>query len=280
MEKGLGYNGAVNDEHKQQLRAAVARLAERALDAALDAPGHRPRAGTVTYRLTAAVPAARARLNPSGPPPEPAAELQDPAVRVVDGRGQTRPVYASLARWLHGGDWSAGDRGTVDGRAWSRLIGATGVFPVDDLPAGDGPLHEQGPDDAPDFWTYQELTALHAWDALAEWFDDPRGRDRVAAAARWHVGHTQPDYTTYQPWALAAFGRRAETRGFAEQQLHDAETQLNLAGGAGSVVAGVAAGGCVGALGVRGAAGAGNGRDARSTGTSGHGKAGPLMLHG
>ena len=106
-------------------------------------------------------------------------------------------------------------------------------------PRGTGPLHEQGPDDAPDFWTYQELTALHAWDALAEWFEDPRGRDRVAAAARWHMGHTQPDYTTYQPWALAAFGRRDETRGFAEQQMHDAETHLNLAGGAGSVVAGL-----------------------------------------
>lgn len=234
----MRYNAAM-DKELTRLRAGVRALAERVLDVAADAPGHRPRAGTVSYRLTAAVPAARSRLNPAGPPPEPGPALRDPAVRVVDGRGQTRPVYASLARWLHGGEWRMDDRETVDGRAWSRLIGETGAFPIEDLPPGEGPLHPQGIDDAPDFWTYQELTALHAWDALAEWFDDDRARVRVAAAARWHVGHTQPDYTTYQPWALAAFGRRAETRGFAEQQLHDVETHLNLAGGAGSVVAGL-----------------------------------------
>jgi len=235
----LGYNGAVTDELRR-LRGAVRALAERALAAACDAPGHRPRAGTVVYRLTEAVPAARAALeNPSGVLADPAAALTDPAVRVQDGRGHTRPVYASLARHLHGGEWLVPDGGTVDGRAWSRLIGETAAFPAADLPPGDGPLHPRDPDDAPDHWTYRELTALHAWDALAERFDDGAGRARVAAAARWHVGHTQPDYTTYQPWALAAFARGPDTRGFAEQQLHDTETQLAIHGGAGSVVAGL-----------------------------------------
>jgi len=77
---------------------------------------------------------------------------------------------------------------------------------------------------------------LHALDVLAEAIDHDPWRQRVRAAAEFHQHHTQPDYTTYQPWALAVFARDPATAMFAEQQLHDVETHLNLHGGGGAVI--------------------------------------------
>lgn len=91
--------------------------------------------------------------------------------------------------------------------------------------------------DALDHWTYHELVALHVLDQLADHLPEAEKlRPRLAAAARFHQAHTQPDYTTYQPWALAAFFGIPDTHLFAEQQLHDTQTHLSLAGRPGALL--------------------------------------------
>ena len=101
-------------------------------------------------------------------------------------------------------------------------------------------LQPQTAADSPDHWTFRELAGLHALAALVEAMPDAgpieRWRRRLAEIADFHQAHTQPDYTTYQPWALAVFARRPETSMFAEQQLHDVESHLNLQGAGGAVV--------------------------------------------
>lgn len=100
----------------------------------------------------------------------------------------------------------------------------------------EGALHAQGADVTPDVWVYRELTALHALDAVAQMTGDAALGERVAAACRYHQGHTQPDYTTYQPWALPAFLRRPETYPQAAQQLHDVATHFAIEGEGGAAV--------------------------------------------
>ncbi|MEX0886526.1 MAG: hypothetical protein WD009_08820 [Phycisphaeraceae bacterium] len=92
--------------------------------------------------------------------------------------------------------------------------------------AGEPALHAQHVDETLEAWTYTELTALHALHNLALHVDRPDWRRRVAATAAHHQQVTQPDYTTYEPWALAAFLDEPDTRPFAEQQLHDVTTHL------------------------------------------------------
>jgi hypothetical protein len=73
---------------------------------------------------------------------------------------------------------------------------------------------------------YDELCAIHAAYNAARWSGDERMMEQVRRAVRWHVGNTQPDHATSEPWGLAAFAALDETGTFAEQQLHDAEVQL------------------------------------------------------
>jgi hypothetical protein len=97
-------------------------------------------------------------------------------------------------------------------------------------------LHPRDASDPIDDWTYRELVALHALDRLAGLAARNDWREAVRLAALFHEGHTQPDYITYQPWALAAFAREADTRMFAEQQLHDVTVHLNTGGAAAALV--------------------------------------------
>lgn len=110
----------------------------------------------------------------------------------------------------------------------------------------DGSLHAQHHDDLLDAWTYRELAGLHALWRLALLMRERSGsadagtagtcERRAHEAALFHVAHTQPDYTTYQPWALPAFLAFDDTRHFGEQQLHDVETHLAIDGPDGAVV--------------------------------------------
>jgi hypothetical protein len=79
-------------------------------------------------------------------------------------------------------------------------------------------------------WTYRELIGLHALDRLADVTARADWRERARQIATFHDGHTQPDYITYQPWALAAFARQSATAMFAEQQLHDVTLHLTTTG--------------------------------------------------
>jgi len=94
-------------------------------------------------------------------------------------------------------------------------------------------------DDAIDDWTYRELVGLHALDRLATVTARDDWRQRAHQVAAFHEGHTQPDYITYQPWALAAFARRQETVMFAQQQLHDVTVHLSTGGPAAALVPGL-----------------------------------------
>lgn len=222
-------------------------LALRAVEIAVDAPGHRPRSGTVVYRLSALLPLARGLLGVDHPPALVELPPLDSGVRVVDGRGHTRPVYRRLAwrlaaRQGHAAPAPPARPGAdVAERAWALLnevdAGRRAGFPRAELPPGAGPLHPQAADDAPDHWTYRELLTLHAWYTLACDAPSAEGLARAHSAALYHQQHTQPDYTTYQPWALAAFLSRPETVPFAEQQLHDVRHHLSVEGGPGAVVA-------------------------------------------
>ena len=102
-----------------------------------------------------------------------------------------------------------------------------------------GALHPQSPDDTPDAWVYRELTGLHALYLAAQIAGDPSWAARCAQAAVYHLGHTQPDYTTYQPWGLACFSADVETAVFAEQQLHDVQTHLSIEGPGGALLPGL-----------------------------------------
>jgi hypothetical protein len=88
-----------------------------------------------------------------------------------------------------------------------------------------GSLHYHDPDESLDAWTYRELIGLHALYGLAQVTGDASLLEHAARVVRHHVENTQPDNTTNQPWALAAFLTLGEDTSFADQQLHDATTQ-------------------------------------------------------
>ncbi|MEM6458641.1 MAG: hypothetical protein AAF710_04550 [Planctomycetota bacterium] len=224
-------------------------LARQAIGQAVDASPHRPRRGETRYSLTKLLPAAAALLgdgDPAGLEPPPTGD----DARFVDGIGHERPVYRYLAAYIHRRatgalpPLNASPGGDVALRLWACWHRrALGDDPADDveglLGLGDGCLHPQSFDETPDHWTYRELAGLHALGALIEsaGTDAPgRWRQRAEEIAVYHQHHTQPDYTTYQPWALAVFFSYAETRPFAEQQLHDTQTHLQIEGGPGALL--------------------------------------------
>lgn len=231
----------------------VQELAIRAFEIVEDGSPHRPRTGETRYSLTKMLATAYPmisddRFDPDPPP-------TDKACTFVDGRGHSRPVYRYLAAYLYhrktGEPPTPVDteiRGDVSlelWQGWHDLASGRGDLEAIDrlVTACDGPLHEQTPDDPPDHWTYRELVGLHALHSITEmpWridgFDVPaRWRQRVLEITNYHQHHTQPDYTTYQPWALAAFLSNPDTVMFAEQQLHDVQTHLQIEGGPGAVL--------------------------------------------
>jgi hypothetical protein len=88
------------------------------------------------------------------------------------------------------------------------------------------PLCAYDPEESPDAWTYRELTGLHALANLALRRRNSNWSQCVQEVAAYHLEHTQPDFTTYEPWALFAFAWSQRTASFAEQQIHDAQTHL------------------------------------------------------
>ncbi|MBI1336034.1 MAG: hypothetical protein GC164_03625 [Phycisphaera sp.] len=99
-------------------------------------------------------------------------------------------------------------------------------------PGPGGSLHAMQNTDSSDVsldaWTYRELCALQALWRLATLTGEGTWLKRAREAAHYHVQNTQPDHTTTQPWALAAFLFDDSTAPFGEQQLHDATTQAGM----------------------------------------------------
>ena len=235
------------DNDLSRVRAMVQALAERAIAMAADGATTRPRAGERRYCLVEMMPAASCLLGQGGldwgvPP-------VDGSASITDGSGHRRPVYRYLAAYLHARTGAAAqtlglnraEESDVSLRLWAAVTAAQAgdldTATVDRwLDTGHDSLQPSDPNEAADHWTYRELTGLHALQALVELTGNARWAARVAEVARFHQANTQPDYTTYQPWGLAAFLATPQTVPFAEQQLHDVETHLSLAGGPGAVV--------------------------------------------
>ena len=252
--------------HVRKYLPIVERLAEKALDMAIDASPTKPREGEFVRSLMVAVPVANALLGrePKGDPGlaveaiVQAAEASNP--KIVDGRGHARLAYhyllfdlvrrGELLREEECGDAvfridPPPHDDLIHHRCLYRMCMCRGeIAPlVEWVPYEEGlkPYHEQTVNDTPDTWVYREMVALHG---QFNWIihhnhvlDAPE--DQAHAVARYHLAHTQPDYTTYQPWALAAFLYFPDTVGFAEQQLHDVETHLYTEGPPGALVPGL-----------------------------------------
>ena len=97
--------------------------------------------------------------------------------------------------------------------------------PPDPGGATDRPLHRRQDDEALNVWTCRELCGMHALANLALQRRNRPWARRLEQAALYHLEHTQPDYTTTQPWGVFAFLWPDRTETFAEQQIHGATMQ-------------------------------------------------------
>ncbi|WP_428389315.1 hypothetical protein [Mucisphaera sp.] len=239
-----------NDSQCTRCLPLVRELTERALAMAIDASPHAPRAreGESIRSLASILPLARQAV---GLPHDSAFEAPPPGiVRWTDGLGHSRPSYGYLAsRLLQRAGRPVPDLPPTKAEPespeahvhdlWNELL----QVPAESEPsivhpdqASPEPLFTQQPDDSPDEWTYRELVGLHGLMTLARIKADPKLADQAARVALHHVEHTQPDYTTYQPWALYWFIRWQPTATFGEQQLHDVATHLAVEGPPGALV--------------------------------------------
>lgn len=226
----------------------------RAFEIVEDGSPHQPRAGETRYSLTEQLATAYAIV--SGDSYDPEVPPTDRDHTFVDGRGHSRPIYRHLTAYLYHrqtqepppvvrADENEDDVSLQLWRLWHGVASGQNDFEAIDrlLASCDGPLHLQSADDAPDHWTYRELVGLHALHALVELTDErddlptqPGWRKRLIEITNYHQYHTQPDYTTYQPWGLAAFLSNPDTVMFAEQQLHDTQSHLQIEGGSGALL--------------------------------------------
>lgn len=221
----------------------VQSLARHAIDIAVDASPHKPREGQEVFSLINMLPAARLLIGDSDV--QLTAPPIGPDVDFTDGRGHSRPIYRSLAFHLSAVAGApveprpATDSDDVSLKLWQKLVSPSSdttqqIEVIAD--ACDASLHAQALDDGIDFWTYREMVGVHALHLLAERHQREDWRQRLIEITNYHQYHTQPDYTTYQPWGLAAFLSNPDTIMFGEQQLHDVQTHLQIEGGPGAVL--------------------------------------------
>lgn len=81
-----------------------------------------------------------------------------------------------------------------------------------------------GASDNPETHWYHELAVLHAAASYAVQAEDRMLATAVRRATDFHLGETQPDHATAQPFALFAFIWNPATHPFADQLLHAVQT--------------------------------------------------------
>lgn len=99
------------------------------------------------------------------------------------------------------------------------------VHHIVNRPGQGSSLHPQEPGESIELWTYRELSGLHALANMALRRRSESWSKRVEQIALYHLEHTQPDFTTSQPWGVFGFFWSPRTRSFADQQIHDAATE-------------------------------------------------------
>lgn len=158
--------------------------------------------------------AATLQLNPESPSHQNPESLLSAARLFAEG-----PSDAARMLWNH---WfllqlpnSGEEKEKVLARLWQRAFARL---------SHDGHLYRLTPETLLDTFVYDELTALHAAYRSAVALRDAEKLAQCRRLVEYHVQNTQPDHTTAEPWALAAFAALDETHTFAEQQLHDATT--------------------------------------------------------
>ena len=246
-------------DHLSRYVRLMSSLAREGLDAADAAP---TRADAPGYPARLGIPAARILLEPGvhhGDAMEAlGSALSSDEARYNDTLGFSRPVYHPLLfhLWLqYTGDPGksvrhpeANPRHSPHLALWWALCdyesglknaAREAADAVTGNPGEDGALHPRGLDDQLDAWTWRELSGLHALVWLAQLDQNEAWWERIHEIAEHHQRATQPDYTTYQPWGIAAFVLTPGTRMFADQQLHDARTNLHLEGGGAGLLPGL-----------------------------------------
>ena len=144
------------------------------------------------------------------------------------------------------GEWQTGGPADYLWSCWILVLSGRSLHDRDGIPMVDslwqrafahqnpqGHLHMLDANTPLDTFTFEELRAIHAAYNIALVTANPHMMEQVRRAVRWHIANTQPDHTTSEPWALAAFAALDETGPsplFAEQQLHVAENMLTRAG--------------------------------------------------
>ena len=239
-------------DHVARYLPTIKTLAQRALDVAVDASPTKPRQGEFVRSLMLGVPAAQRLLGCADSSADQAVlalkqASETHAPKFVDGVGHARLVYHYLLLDLVCRAECAGlliDPPRSDEQVHHEALRdlcehRAARRPLAESFSGEGALHEQTAADAPEAWVYREMVALHGLVGMFCLHGGAALALRVRSAAVYHLHHTQPDYTTYQPWGLAAFLWFPETVSFAEQQLHDVQTHLSLAGPAGALVPGL-----------------------------------------
>jgi hypothetical protein len=78
--------------------------------------------------------------------------------------------------------------------------------------------------DNPETHWYHELAILHAAASYAVQTEDRALASAVARSAGFHLGETQPDHATSQPWGAFAFIWNPATRSLGDQVLHSVQT--------------------------------------------------------
>ncbi|MFK7788976.1 MAG: hypothetical protein AB8C95_05695 [Phycisphaeraceae bacterium] len=253
--------------------AVTMQLAGKALAMATDSAPHRAREGELRWPIANALPAARVLVGQAEQHDHQLLRavavslnetLAEDTGKITDGFGHARPSYGLLAIHLLGSaahladqpdtldlikqaavtllDRNPTDDGPPEPRLafWRRLIARQhGLQEAEELPlpnTGPAPLVPLGLDDLIDSWTYYELVGLHGLHLCNLVEPNETLAQQIRSVAEYHLGHTQPDYTTYQPWGLAAFASDVYTAMFAEQQLHDVATHLSIEGPGGAVL--------------------------------------------
>ncbi|MFI5381452.1 MAG: hypothetical protein ACHRHE_19310 [Tepidisphaerales bacterium] len=163
----------------------------------------------------------------------------DPAV--ISLHAACESAAAELANGDPAGELSAAHGGVVAERAWwalalfeagrlfGRLIWVERAMDVlMPLVAGQqksGALLSTTASDNPETHWYHELVILHALAGYAVRAEDRLAARAVRLATEFHLGETQPDHATTQPWGLFAFLWNPATQILADGMLHAVRTQ-------------------------------------------------------